>query len=371
LFHEPLSRAGIRWLLLIVIYFLAASASFSGYFSKWMFRDGSPYFSLPAMLDGTADRPFVYRQLLPAIDNGIERALPERVRNHIQELLTDDHPNRHPISISYPNASDARNTHYVVRYYLMYGLSFAALFLAMFALRAVCLDMQPNRIAATLAPLAFAAIFPLILTEGGYFYDLAELLFMALAVWLALRARVLWLLVVTALATLNKESFLFFVLTLFPFLQSRLSIKKTLVVEFLLLAVAGAVNVAVKFKYAHNPGGVVQFHLLDNLRYLASPSSYLALEYNYGMLTTKGFNLLHIFLVTVLVCTAWSKISPAMRRHLQIAAVINVPLFLAFCYNAELRNLSMLNVGFVTILCVAIATYLERGHREHTLPQAG
>jgi hypothetical protein len=51
---------------------------------------------------------------------------------------------------------------------LIYGLSFAALLLAMFALRAVRIAMQTNHIAATLAPVAFAAILPIILTEGGY-----------------------------------------------------------------------------------------------------------------------------------------------------------------------------------------------------------
>lgn len=358
--NEPLSHPGIRRLLLVVIYFIVASASFSGYFSKWQFRDNTAESALPGMLDGTADRPFVYRQLLPMMANGIDRALPASVKNRAQTLLFDDNPYHHPIAWFYPNATDARNPQYALRYYLVYGLTFTALLLAMFALRAVCMDMQTNRIAATLAPMVFAAILPILLTEGGYFYDLPEILFMALAVWLSLRGRLLGLLVITALATLNKESFLFFVVTLFPFLRATLPVKTTLRVQFLLLVVAAAINAIMKLKYAHNPGGVVQFHLMNNLHFMAHLSSYLRFEYNYGMLTPKGLNLINVFLVAVLVRSAWGKVSPAVRQHLAIAAVINVPLFVAFCFYDELRNLSMLDTGFVIILCVNIAAYLDR-----------
>jgi hypothetical protein len=363
LLNEPLSRPGIRWVLLVVIYFLVASASYCGYFTKWQFRDETPEFALPGMLDGTIERPFVYRQLLPVIANGVEHALPAGVRNRVNTLLFDDNRTHHPIAWFYPNATDARNPQYALRYYLIYGMSFAALLLAMFALRAVCVELQSNRIAATLAPMAFAVILPLILTDGAYFYDLPELLFMALAIWLSLRGRVFWLIVITALATLNKETFLVYVLTLFPFLRTRLSTATTLKVQFVLVAIAAAINALIKLKYAHNDGGVVQFHLMENLGFLVHPSSYLRFEYNYGVVMTKGFNLINIFIVAVLVRTAWSKLSPVVRQHLWIAIVINVPLFLAFGFHDELRNLSMLNVGFVIILCVNIAAYLDRGYR--------
>ena len=363
LLNEPLSRPGVRWIVLVFVYFVVASASYCGYFTKWQFRDELPEYALPGMLDGTTDRPFVYRQLLPVIANGIERALPDGIKSRVNTLLFDDNRFHHPIAWFYPNATDARNPQYALRYYLIYGLSFTALLLAMFALRAVCIDMQSNRIAATLAPMAFALILPLILTNGAYFYDLPELLFMALAVWFSLRGWVWWLVLLTLPATLNKETFLVFVLTLYPFLRARLSTKTTLKVQFVLVAIAAAVNAAIKLKYAHNGGGVVQIHLMDNLHYMVLPSSYLRFEYNYGLLMTKGFNLINVFIVAVLVRTAWSKLSPALRQHLLIAVVINVPLLLAFGYHEELRNLSMLNVGFVIILCVNIAAYLDRGYR--------
>jgi hypothetical protein len=373
LLNEPLSRPGMRWLFLACIYFIVASASFSGYFAKWQFREDMPLLfateaSLPAMVDGVADRPYVYRQLLPIIANSIESALPIGVRDRVTALLFDEKHNFHPIAAFYPNAVDARNPRYALRYYLIYAMSFGSLLLAMFALRAVCIDVQPNRIAATLAPIAFAAILPLILTVGGYFYDPSELLFMAIAVWLSMRGRVLWLIAITALATLNKESFFFFILTLFPFLRSRFLVKATLAVQCVLLVVAAAVNVVIKLKYAHNGGGVVTYHLMENLVFLIHPSSYIGFEYNYGIPMTKGFNVINIILVAAVVRTAWGKLLPAVRQHLKIALLVNVPLFLAFCYPGELRNFSMLNVGFVITICVSIAAYLDRSYR--ALPAA-
>lgn len=363
---EPLSRPAIRWLLLVVLYLLVAAASFSGYFSKWQFRDLEPKFALPGILDGTAQRPFVYRQLLPAIANGVERALPAWAVERLQTRLADvDNLYHHnPIAFFNPNATDVRNPQYALRYYAVYALSFTTLLLAIFVLRAVCIDMQANRIAANLAPLAFAAILPLTMTEGGYYYDLPELLFMALAAWLAARGQVLWLIVMTALATLNKESFLFFVLTLFPFLRNRLSVRTTVSVQLLLLVVAGVVNGVVKLKYTHNPGGMVEFHLMDNIRFLTRPWNYVRFEYNYGVMTTKGFNLINLFVVAVLVRAAWSKLSPVVRQHLKIATLINVPLYLALGFEDELRNFSMLYVGFVVILCVNIATCLDSSYQE-------
>src|SRR6185437_13156287 len=99
--NDPLSSSAIRRMLLVAVYFLAAAASFSGYFSKWHFRDDMPAASLPKMLDGTADRPYVYRQLLPAIANGIERALPVQLKQRADALLLDDNPSHHPISRMY------------------------------------------------------------------------------------------------------------------------------------------------------------------------------------------------------------------------------------------------------------------------------
>jgi hypothetical protein len=47
--------------------------------------------------------------MLPAIANGIERALPGGIRNRAETLLSADSPYHHPIASFYPNATDAHN----------------------------------------------------------------------------------------------------------------------------------------------------------------------------------------------------------------------------------------------------------------------
>ncbi|WP_244815333.1 hypothetical protein [Caballeronia sp. Lep1P3] len=356
----PIRRRSAAWFLLAVIYYLVAAAAFHGYFAKWKLRDDTPQSALPTMLEGTSDRPFVYRRLLPAIANEAERVTPEALRARAIDWLFADGRAHGPIAWFYPDASDARNPKYALRYYMVFYLSFTALFLAMFAMRAVCLALKADTVSSTLAPMVIAAALPLILTEGGYFYDFPELLFMALAVWMAVTGRGLWLLVVTVVATFNKESFLFFTLTLYPFLRASFSERKTLTLQACMLALAGAVNMLIKLRYAHNGGGMVEYHLLDNLAFLAHPMSYLRFEYNYGVVTPKGFNVIFLAIAVLLLRAGWSRLPDAVRRHVWIALAVNVPLFLLFGFHDELRNLSMLLIGVLMIVSVNISIWLNQ-----------
>ncbi|WP_447124450.1 hypothetical protein [Glaciimonas sp. GG7] len=66
-------------LLLFAFFWIVAAASYSGFSGKWGLRDGSPRFGIEAMLDGTAQKPFVYRQLLPLAANFIDRYIYQRI----------------------------------------------------------------------------------------------------------------------------------------------------------------------------------------------------------------------------------------------------------------------------------------------------
>ena len=358
-------------LLLLFIAFIVAAASYGGFFQKWEFRDGTTY-SAPTMFEGTAKRPFVYRQLLPSMANLIEYVTPDHISQKFEHWLAAN-PLKHNLIYRYfPNAKDSVASTYSLRYYALYGLSFASLFLAIFALRALCQAHNPDLPAATLAALTFALLLPLMLTEGGYFYDMPELLFMALAVLLAMRGQLLWLVIVTALATYNKESFLFFVLTLYPFLRARYTLRNTILIELGLLAIAVVINLAVKLHYAGNIGEPVESQLMEHLLWLLKPSSYFAFEVNYGIPTTKGFNIVHFALLAILVHNGWRYLAPTVRQHFWIALVINVPLFLAFCYEGELRNLSMLYMTLVILMSINISQCLQRysGHANQ-IPSSG
>lgn len=346
-------------ILLLFTCFIIATASMGGFFEKWNFRDGSR-FSAVKMLDGTADRPFVYRQLLPAMANMVEKVTPPAINQRLQDWLAAN-PEKHNMLLTYfPNATDSADVRYSLRYYSLYGFTFTALFFAVFALRAVCKELYDDVPAATLAAFTMALILPLLLTEGGYFYDMPELLFMALAFLLAMRGQVGWLTVVVVLATLNKETFLFFIMTLYPFLRAKYSLRSTLLVEVLLLAIAAAINITIKLHYAGNGGEIAENQLLEHIKWLLHPSSYSQFEVNYGMPTPKGFNIVHLLVLGILVRNAWTYLTPPVRQHIAIALAINVPLFLVFCYRGELRNLSMLFVTLTLLIFFNISMVLQR-----------
>ncbi len=347
---------------LVFIFFIAAAASYGGFFEKWTFRDGSRI-SAMAIAEGRAPRPFVYRQLLPALAVAAEKAVPASINQRFQAWLTAD-PKRHNMIHSYfPNAVDSADAPHAVRYYTLYFLTFGCLLAALFGLRALCFRLYGDLPAATLAALGTALLLPLFLTEGGYFYDMAELLFMVSAVWIALYGPV-WLLVpLAAVATYNKESFLLFAIALYPFLRERYSRNTALALEILLIAVAVAVNVLVKYQFRDNPGDPAQFQLWSHLAWLLSPRAYLQFEVNYGVPTPKGLNVIHLFLLWWLARNAWPHLSRAMKQHIWIASGISLPLFLAFCYEGELRNFSLLYVGFAAMLCVNVSGMLQRAYR--------
>lgn len=345
------------WILLVFVYYIAAAASFGGFFTKWHFRDNSP-FSLPLVLDGTVERPFVYRQLLPATANLLDSVIPQEAKRAFLDKLVERPPFSNPVQRYFPGASDATDPQYALRYFLVYGMTFLSLFAALFVLRAVCIEILGDRVAATLTPVVIAAMMPLILTEGGYFYDMPELLFMALGIWLTLKRRPVALAVVVALATLNKESYLLFVLTLYPFVAMRYSRKWSLLLIGVLLAIAAAVNIALKHRYLGNTGGMMIYRLGEHLRFLLNPINYLRTEINYGVPTTKGFHVIHLLLVGIVVKTGWRRLPPAARQQAWIAAAITTPLFLAFCFDDELRNLSLLMMPFAFLVCATLSSVL-------------
>ncbi len=350
-------------LILIFLCYLVAAASFGGFFEKWAFRDGEVAFSPIVMLEGVAKRPFVYRQLFPTTANLINQITPQELNQQFSHWLAADPLKRNFIYRYFPNAKDSTNPNYVLRYYILFGMCFASYFFGIFALRAVCYELYPDKTSATLSAFAIALIFPMLTTEGGYMYDMAELLFMALAVLLAVKGQILLLAGVVALATFNKESFLFFVFTLYPFIRARFSLKKTLGIGSLLFGVALAVNLAVKIHYAGNPGGIVENQFVGHMLWLIDPRSYFLFEVNYGTITTKGLNIVHLIIVGVLAHGAWKHLSPTLRQHVFIASAINIPLFIAFCYRGELRNLSMLFVSFAIMVSIDISKYFQRSYQ--------
>jgi hypothetical protein len=341
-----------------VLYFVAATVSFNGYYDKWHFNEDGvsgkdDRFRFEMMVDGTAYRPFVYRQMLPSAANWIDRATPRWFEAWLYNYQAAGPGARIDPIFESPTAE---NPVYFFRYLIVYGATFLFALLAVCAMHMVCqaLDLPPP--AAVFAPVIVILLVPYIESCGGFFYDYPEIAFLALAVWAALKFRWWWVIPVAALGTWNKESFLFIIPTLYPFFRRRNSrLGASLTVGFLCL-VSVAVYYPIRLRFANNLGGALEVHWRDQLTYFLHVQDFLlGTEKTYGVPMLKAFTAAPLALLGWTVSRAWSHLSPAIKRHTQIAAAINLPLYFLFCWPGELRNLSMLYV----VLLLAVAANLN------------
>jgi hypothetical protein len=339
------------YFLIGALFWVVAAASHAGFFAKWGLRDKDPRFGIEGILDGTAHRPFVHRQLAPCLAALAERSLSETSKALIVEKL--------PIGRSFARATTASDPQYRVRYRIVYILSFLSLFGCLFILRRILLDLGASRLAAALAPSAFVLALPYLQTVGGYFYDSIELLFFALAFLFASRGRWGLLICLAPLATLNKEAFFFFVPALYPMLRRRLPVRLAALGAAATALASAAVNAATRSYYQGAPGTAVEVHILGNLAQYLHLATYRAVETTYGVPGPAGLFAGTLALLVLVALRGWPNCPREVRRHICVAAAINIPLFLFFCAAGELRNLSLTYIGLV----ILVASAMDRGEK--------
>jgi hypothetical protein len=97
----------------------------------------------------------------------------------------------------------------------------------------------------------------------------------------------------------------------------------------------------------------MESHWRDQLQYFLHWDYFLlGTEKTYGVPLLKAFTLAPMALLAWTASRAWPHLPRIVRRHAQIAAAINLPLYLLFCWPGELRDLSMLYVVFLLVLAV-------------------
>lgn len=368
---EPASRKAWRSKLYsrigrLLLFVIAASASFSGYYQKWHFAEADvpgddSYASIETMLDGTAHRPSVYRRLLPATANWLDRTVPQSFKRTLDRLeANDNEPLLYAISAS-PTAS---NPQYSFRYLVVYVETLLFALLAVCAMYLVCRALDVPSPSVTFAPVILILFVPYLQAGGGFFYDYPELAFFALAAWAALCLRWWWLIPIAALGTWNKETFPLFLLTLYPLLRRNASPLAAALRTAALCAVSLAVLIPIRLRFAHNPGGDPGSWWLGQLHfYLSAHNMLFATEETYGVRMLAASTLLPIALLVWTAIRGWRHLPPVMQQHARIAAAINIPLYLAFCNPGEMRNLSML---YVTLLLLLAANLNRQGGTQQT-----
>lgn len=337
-------------LLLITLFWGIAAASLSGFVGKWGFREaGTQDGGIFAIFDQTAARPFIYRQLVPRLAEAAERMLPERTK---QLLIRNIHPEK-----TFTKASGAISKAFRFRYLMVYCITFISLFISLIFLFVILRKLQFHSLEATFSPVCFIIALPYIQTVGGYYYDASELAFMSLAFLLSLKGQHISLIATAVAATINKETFIFFLPSLYPILSQSSSRKRSIFTLIACIAISGIINIVMKSIYANNPGDIAAWNFKKNLVDYFRTDIYTSIESTYGVPGPNRLFIGTLIVVAILISKGWKQCPRSIRQHALIALAISAPLFFLFCGAGELRNLSFLYVAFVIIIANTLSKY--------------
>lgn len=334
----------IKKFMVLFLLLTISAAGYCGFFVKWAFREDSPRMGFTAMIEMTAVRPFVHRQLLPQTAKAIASVVPDHTKERLSERLTKD-PS---IEKRYAQAQIPRQ--YIIEYYVLYIICFLGFFAAVCVLRSLLCEIVEDKVAGTLGAMFFALIFPFFEVLGGYFYDIYEVLFMFLAARFALHGKWWAVLVLAPIATSNKESFFFFLATLFPLTCRHHGFKKSAIITLGTVFVAGLTYLYIRQMFAGNPGGMADWRIKDHLEIMFNPMAYFKTSSIYGLPMGSGMFLPHMICVLWIARRAWGHLSEAWKNHAKIALFINGVLYFMFVLPDEIRDLSMLYVTFMVLV---------------------
>lgn len=324
---RPLKKAAQK-ILLVAAMFVVTLASWNGFYDKWDFRAGAERYGFDVMLEGTAESPFVYRRLALDIAKAMAHIMPHSLKNHLKKYAT-------------------KRTRHQVEYFIVYGLCIVIFLAALLILRSILQETVHDNLAATLAASIFALLFPFFETNGGYYYDFFELFFFFLAAWCALHGKWFAILLISPIASYNKETFLMFLPALYPLLKERIGIKRSAFTLLASMFLSGIVYLILKHIYH----GAHYNNISENIHYLLNIKSYFTrFDWTYGIKTGKGFFLPHVLLLVLLVRLSWRLLDTMWRTHVKIALILNVPAVFISGLLVELRNFSCLYMSFAVLL---------------------
>lgn len=216
------------------------------------------------LVQGTADRPFVFRRLMPEIVGLIHSAVPAQTRARIdRDMAADTTRNLFP-GAAYHQANLMHSIAFLVWVAGLTGFAFTMrwLFRITDASNTALHDVGP--VLCLLGVAAFGYV-------NFYCYDALTPLIFALALGLSITGRALlfWLLLIPA--AYHKETAVVLPLIYGAFAMERLGARKTLLAAAAQLALIVSILLGLRAFYASNPGQSMELHFASNLHALTHP----------------------------------------------------------------------------------------------------
>ena len=347
----------IKKLMLIFLILVVSAAGYCGFFLKWAFREDSPDWGIQAMLENSAKKPFIHRQLAPVIVKETVELFPEGTKEKLSaNLIEKKHIEKRFAQSNIPEK-------YVLEYYLMFIICFLSFFAAVWILKSLLTEILKDEVAGTAGACLFALLFPFFEVMGGYYYDCIEVLFLFLAARFALHGNFIALFILAPLATWNKESFFFFLLTLYPLTRKNFDFKKSAAITLGTMFVAGLAYLFVKQTFINNPGDMADSRIVEHLEMIFDINSYFLTDSIYGVPLPSRMFFLHIIYVVWIAKNFWYKLSEEWQMHAKIALVVNGILYWLFVVPGELRDLSMLYPSLMILTTYFLQNIFQNNYR--------
>ena len=345
---QRFSRISIIALVVVI----CAGNITNSFFLKWGFRDDQrpeiynadnylESYSLAGMMYGSAPKPFVYRAAVPrvikwAVDR-LDPAFQEKVFSGIKEYDS--------LRKSYASGLPAKywTAEVAITYHALYMLIVGVNILLLFTVYRIARFHGFAFGQSLLFVAATSLVYPLTFQQGGYFYDFIEQLGALVACYLVLRKRMLLATLTIFAFAFNKETFFLVPVALFALTAGQLSLRQRLAWAGAQLVGCAVARYVITSPYAVNPGGAVEIHLMENLKFWLNPASFLTF-YNLvgrGIYTPSVQNPIVLVPALIFFRCAWRNSPPNYRYFFHAAFWPLLLLFAVFGFKDEVRNFSL------------------------------
>lgn len=333
-------------IILIVTYAIAASQALQSFSYKWTTIAIDKQYPLNKVFDGDVPKPYAVRVLVPTLINHLHGAVPAIVSIPITERSR-----RLLESVIGAQESAMISDTVALKYGILIALNFSFLLATLFILRALTKQAigssTTSRILMDGSPLCFALFLTISYRAyNGFWYDHAELLLYTLYLFLVIGRFRAASLFVLAVSVFNKETAILFPVIVFFALYKDELIRRDLAVYsniILHASIAAIAFVSVRYTLEVQNGVAAEFHLLGNLSFWFSLNPWLSVTTPHVALIPlpKPSNILLLLPMLAVFFSYWNVKPNLIKNGLAISLTISLPLFLAFCYRDEFRNLSL------------------------------
>jgi hypothetical protein len=355
---EKFSRVSIVFLVVVI----CAGNITNSFFLKWGFRDDQRVevynaenylesYSLAGMMQGTAPKPFVYRSAVPRSLKWVAQRLDPDVQAKLYTAIRQNDSLRKTYAHGLPEKHWTPVV--AITYHATYMLVVAAIAMLLLTVYKIAQFHGFGFGQSLLFTMAVSLVYPLTFQQGGYFYDFFEQLGVLGACYLVLRRRMLLATLAVFAFAFNKETFFLVPLAFFALTAGQLTLRQRLVWTAVQLAGCVIARYVITSPYAGNPGGTVEIHFMDNLKFWIHPASFL-IFYNLigrGIYTPSVQNPIVLVPAVIFFRAAWKNSPSNYRNYFHAAFWPLLILFALFGYKDEVRNFSL---AFPALVLIAL-----------------